>query len=166
MKLLEEIDELLALLEDISHGEEGKRITEMRRRIQTQLRYSDKEEKKPFLTEEDIDSVLQTYLPDDYYEDLRKKLIPKIKTLASEKANARIAELEKENSHREKIYYRELGYKQESIASLESEVKKLREERDEFVQFLRDKFNKETLIWSAYSNDDLLKEFKAEQLKK
>ena len=34
MKLLEDIDELLAYLEDTAHGEEGKRITEMRYRIQ------------------------------------------------------------------------------------------------------------------------------------
>lgn len=37
MKLLEEIDELLAMLEDTAHGSEGKRITEMRYRIQTEL---------------------------------------------------------------------------------------------------------------------------------
>lgn len=29
MKLLEDIDELLAYLEDTAHGEEGKRITEI-----------------------------------------------------------------------------------------------------------------------------------------
>jgi hypothetical protein len=37
MKLLEDIDELLAMLEDTAHGEEGKRITEMRHRIQAFL---------------------------------------------------------------------------------------------------------------------------------
>ncbi len=42
MKLLEDIDDLLAYLEDIAHGEEGKRITEMRHRIQTKLSSSHK----------------------------------------------------------------------------------------------------------------------------
>lgn len=37
IKLLEEIDDLLAYLEDTAHGEEGKRITEMRYRILTEL---------------------------------------------------------------------------------------------------------------------------------
>jgi hypothetical protein len=37
MKLLEDIDELLAMLEDTAHGEEGRRITEMRHRIQAEL---------------------------------------------------------------------------------------------------------------------------------
>lgn len=42
MKLLEDIDELLAYLEDTAHGEEGKRITEMRHRIHTKLSNSHK----------------------------------------------------------------------------------------------------------------------------
>lgn len=42
MKLLEDIDELLAYLEDSAHGEEGKRITEMRYRILTELSNSHK----------------------------------------------------------------------------------------------------------------------------
>lgn len=33
MKLLEDIDELLTYLEDTAHGEEGRRITEMRHKI-------------------------------------------------------------------------------------------------------------------------------------
>jgi hypothetical protein len=42
MKLLEDIDDLLAFLEDTAHGEEGKRITEMRHRIHTELSNSHK----------------------------------------------------------------------------------------------------------------------------
>jgi len=42
IKLLEEIDELLAYLEDTAHGEEGNRITEMRYRILTELSNSHK----------------------------------------------------------------------------------------------------------------------------
>jgi len=42
MKLLEEIDELLAYLEDTAHGEEGKRITEMRYKILTEISNSHK----------------------------------------------------------------------------------------------------------------------------
>jgi hypothetical protein len=42
MKLLEDIDDLLAYLEDTAHGEEGKRITEMRNRIQTEQSNSHK----------------------------------------------------------------------------------------------------------------------------
>ena len=42
IKLLEEIDDLLAYLEDTAHGEEGKRITEMRYLILTELSNSHK----------------------------------------------------------------------------------------------------------------------------
>lgn len=42
IKLLEEIDELLTYLEDTAHGEEGKRITEMRYKILTELSNSHK----------------------------------------------------------------------------------------------------------------------------
>jgi hypothetical protein len=42
MKLLDDIDDLLAYLEDTAHGEEGKRITEMRNRIHTELSNSHK----------------------------------------------------------------------------------------------------------------------------
>jgi hypothetical protein len=42
MKILEDIDELLTYLEDTAHGEEGKRITEMRNRIHTELSNSHK----------------------------------------------------------------------------------------------------------------------------
>ena len=42
IKLLEEIDELLTYLEDTSHGEEGRRITEMRYKILTALSNSHK----------------------------------------------------------------------------------------------------------------------------
>ena len=42
MKLLDDIDELLAYLEDTAHGEEGKRITEMRHRIHNEQSNSHK----------------------------------------------------------------------------------------------------------------------------
>lgn len=42
IKLLEEIDELMTYLEDTAHGEEGKRITEMRYKILTELSNSHK----------------------------------------------------------------------------------------------------------------------------
>jgi len=45
IKLLEEIDELLAFLEDTAHGEEGKRITEMRYKILTEIDFLTQEQR-------------------------------------------------------------------------------------------------------------------------
>ena len=42
IKLLEEIDEMLAAMECVAHGMEGRAITEMRGRIQTELSKSHK----------------------------------------------------------------------------------------------------------------------------
>jgi hypothetical protein len=42
IKLLEEIDEMLAAMECVAHGMEGRAITEMRGRIQTELSNSHK----------------------------------------------------------------------------------------------------------------------------
>lgn len=40
-RLLEDVDTLLAQLEDTAHGEEGKRITEMRGRVQAAVKASE-----------------------------------------------------------------------------------------------------------------------------
>lgn len=74
MKLLEDIDELLAYLEDTAHGEEGKRITEIRGRIQTELSNSHKHSisgKRP-----DFEAMIKALeqMPDDKLDKLIKQV--------------------------------------------------------------------------------------------
>ena len=83
MKLLEEIDELLTYLEDTAHGEEGKRITEMRYKIHTELSNSnihsspsDEEMMKLFesITEEELDKAVQKYNHQEQSHEKNKQI--------------------------------------------------------------------------------------------